>query len=383
MNNYFLEYYKKHNISPVKQNLENENIFLQKREKLYRQLGMPILLFEGKDILEVGPGSGFNTLAFFKWKGERESKIDLVEANPAGIKEMRDLFKKKGITNDNYQIYECTIEEFNNDKYYDIIIAEGFIHAISNAKEIVSKLCTMLKPNGIIVITCMDKCSTLVEQIKRLVVNINTKNIDSYEEKVKFYTDFFEPQFSKLEGMSRSIEDWVKDDMLNPAFYNNDLLSLEEAIDIFPNNYYVLGSSQRIFTDYSWYKDLSYNERENIAKQFKQKQHNFILAGEEETLLPIEKNEELNCILEKIRNKSREYEKNKDNALVNEVINNLKKILNLKRYFTKNLCLFIEESIEILEQLVCGKSVKYYEYKTFYYAIGRTQQYLSMINSNN
>ena len=337
MNNYFLEYYKKYNISPVKQNLENEYIFFQKREKLYRQLGMPIMLFKGKDILEVGSGSGFNTLAFFLWKGTEGNKIDLVEANPTGIREMRELFKEKNISDERFEIYESSIEEFNNKKYYDIIIAEGFIHAISNAKEIIHKLCNMLKQNGIIVITCMDECSVFVEEMKRLVVNMITKDINNYEEKVSIYTDFFQPQLKKLKGMSRSIEDWVKDDMLNPAFYNNSLLSLEEAVKTFPDNYYILGSSQRIFTDYSWYKDLLYNERENIVKQFKEKQHNFILAGEEETLLPIEKNKELNYILCKIRENAKGYEESKDDSLIREIINSLGSMLNLKVYF--RLCL--------------------------------------------
>ncbi len=367
MNNYFLEYYKKYNISPVKQNLENEYIFFQKREKLYRQLGMPIMLFKGKDILEVGSGSGFNTLAFFLWKGTEGNKIDLVEANPTGIREMRELFKEKNISDERFEIYESSIEEFNNKKYYDIIIAEGFIHAISNAKEIIHKLCNMLKQNGIIVITCMDECSVFVEEMKRLVVNMITKDINNYEEKVSIYTDFFQPQLKKLKGMSRSIEDWVKDDMLNPAFYNNSLLSLEEAVKTFPDNYYILGSSQRIFTDYSWYKDLLYNERENIVKQFKEKQHNFILAGEEETLLPIEKNKELNYILCKIRENAKGYEESKDDSLIREIINSLGSMLNLKVYFSKNLCLFIEETIEILQCLLQNEEIKYSDYKTFYY----------------
>lgn len=69
MKNQFLNYYGKYEISPVKQDLSNPAIFFRKREKLYRQLGMPTILFNKKDILEVGPGSGFNTLAFFKWSG--------------------------------------------------------------------------------------------------------------------------------------------------------------------------------------------------------------------------------------------------------------------------------------------------------------------------
>lgn len=56
--------YGKYKISPVKQDLSNPSIFFQKREKLYRQLRIPTILFDKKDILEVGSGSGFNTLAF-------------------------------------------------------------------------------------------------------------------------------------------------------------------------------------------------------------------------------------------------------------------------------------------------------------------------------
>ena len=69
--NKFIEYYGKHEMSPVKQDLSDFNRHCAKREKLYRQLGMPVIAFEGKRILEVGPGSGYNTLAFILWGGAR------------------------------------------------------------------------------------------------------------------------------------------------------------------------------------------------------------------------------------------------------------------------------------------------------------------------
>lgn len=67
--NKWLEYYAEHEISPVRQDLSDINRHFAKREKLYRQLGLPCVIFEGKKILEVGPGSGYNTLAFFSWGG--------------------------------------------------------------------------------------------------------------------------------------------------------------------------------------------------------------------------------------------------------------------------------------------------------------------------
>lgn len=63
--NDFIKYYGEKGISPVKQDISNLRMHYAKREKLYRQLGIPCMSFEGKKILEVGPGSGYNTLAYF------------------------------------------------------------------------------------------------------------------------------------------------------------------------------------------------------------------------------------------------------------------------------------------------------------------------------
>ena len=69
MTNKWIEYYSEKRISPVKQDISDMDRHLAKREKLYRQLGVPSIFFEGKKVLEVGPGSGYNTLAFFSWGG--------------------------------------------------------------------------------------------------------------------------------------------------------------------------------------------------------------------------------------------------------------------------------------------------------------------------
>lgn len=67
--NTLLNFYIENNISPVKQNISNLAVHIKRREKLYRQLGIPTQLFGNSKILEIGPGSGYNTLAFFEWGG--------------------------------------------------------------------------------------------------------------------------------------------------------------------------------------------------------------------------------------------------------------------------------------------------------------------------
>lgn len=142
--NSFLEYYGEHQISPVAQDISDLALHYQKREKLYRQLGMPPVLFQNADILEVGPGSGYNTLAFFEWGGN----VHLVEPNPTGIRDMKQLFRERQIAGNRYEIYENTIEEFETEHRYDIIIAEGFLHSINNAKDIIQKLKTKIIKGG-------------------------------------------------------------------------------------------------------------------------------------------------------------------------------------------------------------------------------------------
>lgn len=56
MQNDQLEYYVGHNISPEHQNIENIEIHYARREKLYRQCGIPLIAFRDAEILEVGPG---------------------------------------------------------------------------------------------------------------------------------------------------------------------------------------------------------------------------------------------------------------------------------------------------------------------------------------
>ena len=68
MSNDFLNFYGEHHISPVKQDVDDFAVHLKRRQKLYRQCGIPVMTFRRASILEVGPGSGYNTLAFFAWK---------------------------------------------------------------------------------------------------------------------------------------------------------------------------------------------------------------------------------------------------------------------------------------------------------------------------
>ena len=138
----------------------------ERRRKLYRQCGIPVIAFRNAEILEVGPGSGYNTLAFFHWGSKH---VDLVEANPKGIEDMRELFAENVIDEDKYQLFPCVVENYETDKKYDIVIAEGFLPNLYNQKEIISKLQSLTAENGIVIVTCSEDVGFFIEIMKRLI----------------------------------------------------------------------------------------------------------------------------------------------------------------------------------------------------------------------
>ncbi len=376
--NKFIEYYGKYGISPVKQDIGEINLHYARREKLYRQLGIPCIAFEGKRILEVGPGSGYNTLAYFFWGG---GDITLVEPNSAGVIEMKKLFNEYNIPHKRYVINECMIEEMAISEKFDIVIAEGFLHSIDNSEEIIKKLSLLVKGGGVIIITCMDVISMFVEQMKRLICHIMIKDIPDYETQVKICVNFFDGQMQNLKGMSRSVEDWVRDDMLNPAFNNQMIFSIEKAIECFGEEFSFLGSSQKIFTDYSWYKDIEYDERKDILSQYKQKRHNFLMTGLDETILSERDSEYLEKKIGEIRLNAVEYEKRLSDKYINQVQEGLYAIRPVMGKISQRCSGFVDEVIEILSCLKSGEEIEFGRYQVFYESVGRTQQYLSMVKN--
>lgn len=379
MNDY-LKYYGEHNISPVSQDISDIESHFRKREKLYRQLGIPTMAFKDKEILEVGPGSGYNTLAFFTWGG-KNATVTLVEANPQGISEMKKLFKEQKIETSRYKIHECVIEEFQTDILYDIVIAEGFLPPLNNNNEIIQKLAGFVRPGGVIVITCSDYMGLFVEHMKRLICQMLVKDIDNYEEKVKRCVELLEPQFRKLQGMSRGAEDWVKDNVFNPVYNsNNGYLSLERGVQCFSDDFDFLGSSQRIFTDYSWYKDINFDEKNNIYRQFRKKQHNFLIVGLDETLISDEENAILMKHITLIRDAEKEYEVSFESECLERILLELKNMEQIMERINKKFFMLNKEMQEIIMTILKNEhNIEFSNFPVFFNAFGRSQQYLSMV----
>ena len=159
--------------------------------------------------------------------------MDLVEPNVWGRKDMEALFARRSIPTDKYNVFPCKIEDYVTDKKYDFIIAEGFPQNLYNQQEVIDKLQNLVDESGVIVITCTDAVCYFVELMKRLVGWALVADITDYKDRVEYLAGLFAPQLAKLEGVSRSAEEWVQDQILDTPNVNGMELSLLQAMDYF------------------------------------------------------------------------------------------------------------------------------------------------------
>ena len=203
--------------------------------------------------------------------------------------------------------------------------------------------------------------------------------MEQYDEKLDCLVKMFEPQLAKLKGVSRPVQDWVQDQILNPAGANGMELSIHQAITLFENGYEILGSSPQMFTDYSWYKDIWYDYKGNYKQQFIQKRLSLLMANMPEKNLTATEAEMLVQHFEEIGSLSAEYEKNRNGSQISEILKHMKEMDASIEKFDQN---FFTVFLEIEATLACIQetgTVEMEKYENLFSAFGRTQQYIAFM----
>jgi hypothetical protein len=378
--NPYLDFYGKHSISPVHQDLSDFQIHLTRRSNLYRLLGLPAFLFQNQIILEVGPGGGYNSLTLFAWG----ANVDFVEPNPTAQQELTELLNKYQIVPERWSLYPGLIEDYPGSKVYNLVLAEGFIPGLFEREKVVAKLKSLVKPGGVVVVTCFDEISFFFEILKRLVAHYLTMGIDDFNQKVEILIKAFETHLKTLKYVSRPIEDWVKDMLLNPAVQGR-FFSIVDCVKEFGDDFQFLGSSPSMFINYQWYKNVDFDLKQSIIEQYQIKKHNLLLWDLDETTRPITQNEKLSELAGRIRDNAKIIESIRDREstrpITNEIILLLREINDLVGDLDRRINLAINEVITLLiDEKIDAQKVA----NSFYFAqtFGRGQQYVSLQKRN-
>ena len=239
-----LDFYTKHGISPVKQDITDLPAHFARRAALYRSLGLPPMAIRDKWVLEIGAGSGDNAL--YTDTLEPEQYV-ILEPNPSGASDIRG----RGI---GAQVIEETVEEFVCGYSFEVVLCEGLLGLCgTDPHALLEAVASHVAPGGVLVITCIDAISDHAEVLRRAMAQRLIDRSASLADQVATLRPVFAPHLATLKGMTRSVDDWIIDNLLNPASIG-PTFSIPEACAALDGRFDVLGCSPRFLMDWRWYK---------------------------------------------------------------------------------------------------------------------------------
>ncbi len=270
-----LDYYKEFGISPVRYDLSDLGAHFDRRSSLYNQLGLPEIAFRGCRVLEVAPGSGHNSLYLAQ---SCPTFLDLVEPNPAGIKDILETYKKYNLQRTEPVLHKKKLQEFEPTSLYDVVICENWLGALPEERQLIKKLATFVTPGGVMVMTIVPLSGFMPNILRKLMANRIISGDMNFEAKTELLVRAFGPHLSTIKGMTRSHVDWVRDCMINPH-YLNVALPLDVVLKDVGAKMELLGSSPSFNTDWRWFKSLSgdaWKFNENFYSNYVSHSHNFV-----------------------------------------------------------------------------------------------------------
>ena len=274
----YLGYYKKNKIIPaVSSNEIKQSILKQQRFSFFFKVGIAPNNFTNKEVLELCPGTGVNSLYLLKFT--KIKHITLVDNNPSSIKELTKNLKNFN----NKTILNEDIKKIRLKKKYDYVIIENALLGFDNPGKIFNKIYNFLKPGGCLIFTISDEVGLFSEKMRflysQIIIQKNNLNKKSYKEKVKFLAKIFKSHLDKLQAKTRTPEKWVQDMMLHYHMIQKDkYFSLLDLYKIIKTKKIIIkGQSPDFTTDFQWYKKLKIQKyNQNIIKSYKKERINFL-----------------------------------------------------------------------------------------------------------
>ncbi len=246
----FVGFYESNNISPVSQDITDLNKHFQRRESLFRSLGvLPGLVKEAK-VLEFGPGSGHNALYTASLS---PGQYELVDGNLKGVQETRE--RLTSFSSAHIKVHHALFDEFQTDTKFDLVWAEGCLPHQSRPLPLLKHVASFVLKGGVVCVSTSNGISYLSEAFRRLFRDRFFDTTGDVHAQACQLTPYLQPHLQHLSSMSRPVEDWILDSIVQPL-QDRSLLSVPEVITCLANRFDVYGSSPRFLTDWRWYKDI-------------------------------------------------------------------------------------------------------------------------------
>jgi 2-polyprenyl-3-methyl-5-hydroxy-6-metoxy-1,4-benzoquinol methylase len=254
----FIDFYNSIGFAPTSQQSDLRAEHKKNRDNLYRKLGLHTSTWTNASVLEVGPGSGENSIDLIT---RGIGSLSLVDAVPAVLDQIKNRVPEE--VKVSYQLLDLSDNVIEG--FFEIVICEGVIPLQHKPKRFVANVSKSVQYGGLMLITTADAVSLLSEVLRRFIAHkllvIEVANLDEI-------TNFFKEDFAALPSMTRNPKDWVLDSVLNP--WVGDLFSIHDATqELLCHGFQPVAQTPRIADDLAWYKEESSNTK--VARAWEDK----------------------------------------------------------------------------------------------------------------
>jgi len=157
------------------------------------------------------------------------------------------------------------------------VFCESLLNGLPDPNKSLRDVTRYVAPRGVLVITCMDDISIFPETLRRLFAHMALDpDRPTVQDNIRMLSDLLGPHLAQLKGMSRTVEGWVLDNMVNPAW---DKHTIFEAVNAISDEFTVLGTSPSFIVDWRWYKTIYGGNQEinqRTLRQYWQNVHNLL-----------------------------------------------------------------------------------------------------------
>lgn len=368
-----IDYYLQ--VQPFQRDISDLEVFLNRRSALYRHLGIIPRFIGHQSVLEFGPGFGEN--AIFPLL-QNPSRYLLVDSNKNCLDKTRDKLTPYCTSETLLEYQLSSIEAFDSEEYFDLVICESVIPREPQPEKMLAKVAKHVSVGGMLVITCQDSVSTFAELLRRLIALMVVAPEASLEQKLEQILPLFEPHLKTINGMTRSCEDWILDNLLRP--WEEVSFSIPDAIHTLKDQFDIHGSSPQFISDSRWYRTIQTNDPgfNAIAEQaYLSNVHNLINYRDWTPSIPVHNNKKLLDLCLKVFQAVHTFEKNQDRKFIPPILGYLQQVIDLAATFSEDTERALRDYHRVLQKyLQEGVLDTFTEFGPLF---GRGQQYVSFI----
>lgn len=241
------EYYATKNVRPTYADFADNSVlakYVGMRENMFHRLSLPPAVFAGKSLIEFGPDTGENALVFAKWG----ARLTLVEPSVDAHPYIADYFSKFGMDASLDAMVSTSLLEFETDKTFDIIDAEGFIYTLKPNSAWIKKTRELMVDNGLLIISYLELYGSFFELLLKAIYKrvISDSAYPSGMETAKL---LFLPKWNSIPH-TRKIESWFMDVIENPFVRRKYFIESKELL----NDMHAGGF--RLYSSWPNYRDM-------------------------------------------------------------------------------------------------------------------------------